>query len=147
MTHQLAIRSTTPRTPPNNDTQTPDTIHYYYQYYLPGVTDVLASGASTWIGTVNESTVLKYRLTPDEDTARLEVERKLLEIIGPHERIIQSQGLYGHGDISRTRQEWEYRELHPRIGSSPNTSKTAVSLVSRSRRGGCAYTFPPRPSL
>lgn len=70
-------------------------VHYYYQYHPPGVTSVIASGMSTWIGEVDECTVLKYPLEPSGDMSRLEVERKLLEIIGPHERVI---GLKGFSD-------------------------------------------------
>lgn len=77
--------------------QEADTVHYYYQYYPPGVTKVLGSGASTWIGIVDDSTVLKYPLDPGGDMTRLEVERKLYEIIGPHERIIRLKGFSDTG--------------------------------------------------
>ncbi|KAF2105207.1 hypothetical protein BDV96DRAFT_617909 [Lophiotrema nucula] len=71
------------------------TVHYYYRYYPPGVKQALASGTSAWIGEVDDSTVFKYPLAPGGDMARLDVERKLLEIIGPHQRII---GLKGFSD-------------------------------------------------
>jgi len=64
----------------------------YQRYCPPGVKRVLASGGSAFIGEVDDSTVLKYPLAPNEETTRLEVERKLLEIIGQHERIIGLKG-------------------------------------------------------
>ncbi|KAL2863690.1 uncharacterized protein BJX67DRAFT_390361 [Aspergillus lucknowensis] len=40
---------------------------------------------------------MKYPLAPGGDMSRLEVEKKLLEIIGPHERIIRLKGLSDDG--------------------------------------------------
>ena len=60
----------------------------YRHYCPPGVKRVLASGSSAFIGEVDSCTVFKYPLTPGGDMTRLTVERQLLEIIGPHERII-----------------------------------------------------------
>ena len=64
----------------------------YRHYCPPGVKRVIASGSSAFIGEVDEVTVLKYPLAPGGDTSRLETERKLLEIVGPHERIIELKG-------------------------------------------------------
>ncbi|RMD39247.1 hypothetical protein DV735_g5880, partial [Chaetothyriales sp. CBS 134920] len=61
------------------------------------VKQVLASGSSAFIGEVDDSTVLKYPLAPGEDMTRLDVERKLLEIIGPHERIIRLKSFSNTG--------------------------------------------------
>ncbi|KAI9703301.1 MAG: hypothetical protein M1836_007867 [Candelina mexicana] len=69
-----------------NDTEPNVTI---YQYYCPpGVKRVLASGSSAFIGEVDDSTVLKYPLAPGGEMTRLQVEGKLLKIIGRNERII-----------------------------------------------------------
>ena len=65
------------------------TVTIYQHYCPPGVKQVLASGSSAFIGEVDESTVFKYPLAPGGDMTRLEVERKLLKIIEPHERIIR----------------------------------------------------------
>lgn len=65
------------------------TVTIYQHYCPPGVKQVLASGSSAFIGEVDDSTVFKYPLAPGGDMTRLEVERKLLEIIGPHKRIIR----------------------------------------------------------
>ncbi|KAJ4323089.1 hypothetical protein N0V84_004489 [Fusarium piperis] len=64
------------------------TITIYQHYLPPGVKRVLASGSSAFIGEVDDFTVFKYPLAPGGDMTRLEIERKLLENIGPHERII-----------------------------------------------------------
>jgi serine/threonine protein kinase len=68
-----------------------DDVHVtiYHQYYPRGVQRVIASGSSAFIGEIDESTVLKYPLAENGDQCRLEVERKLLELVGPHPRIIQ----------------------------------------------------------
>ncbi|CAK44077.1 hypothetical protein CBS115989_3760 [Aspergillus niger] len=61
----------------------------YREYCPPGVKPVIASGGSAWIGEVDETTVLKYPIAPDNtDVSWLEMERKLLEIVGHHEHII-----------------------------------------------------------
>jgi serine/threonine protein kinase len=68
------------------------TVIIYQQYCPLGVKRVLASGSSAFIGEIDDSTVLKYPLAPGGEMNRLEVERKLLEIIGRHERIIGLKG-------------------------------------------------------
>ena len=82
-------------------------IAVYRHYYPPGVKRVIASGSSAFIGEVDESTVIKYPLTPSGDMSRLEVERKLLEIVGPHHRIIglksfSDTGLYLERVVNET---------------------------------------------
>ncbi|KAF1844396.1 kinase-like protein [Cucurbitaria berberidis CBS 394.84] len=72
-------------------------IHVYQHYCPPGVKRVLASGASAFIGEVDDSTVFKYPLAPGQDMVRLEIEGKLLSIIGPHERIIGLKGISEEG--------------------------------------------------
>ncbi|KAK2051168.1 kinase-like protein [Colletotrichum caudatum] len=69
----------------------------YQHYCLPGVKRVLASGGSAFIGEIDDSTVLKYPLSPKGDMSRLDVERKLLQTIGQHERIIQLKGFSDKG--------------------------------------------------
>ncbi|KAK8071894.1 Serine threonine protein kinase [Apiospora saccharicola] len=69
----------------------------YQHYYPPGVKRVIASGSSAFIGEIDEYTVLKYPLSPTQATDRLEVEKKLLEIVGPHERILQLKGVSERG--------------------------------------------------
>lgn len=60
----------------------------YHQYCPTGVKRVIATGTSAFIGELDESTVLKYPLSPTGDVSRLEIERKLLQIVSPHPRII-----------------------------------------------------------
>jgi serine/threonine protein kinase len=65
-----------------------------YQHYCPqGVKRVLASGSSAFIGEVDDSTVFKYPLAPGGEMSRLEIEGKLLQIVGQHERIIGLKGI------------------------------------------------------
>lgn len=70
-----------------------DEIVIYRHYCPPGVKRVIASGGSAFIGEVDEATVLKYPLAPNGDMSRLDIERQLLEIVGPHPRIIQLKGV------------------------------------------------------
>lgn len=65
-----------------------DRVVVYQHYTPPRVKRVIASGSSAFIGEVDELTVMKNPLTPGGDTSRIDIKRKLLEIIGPHERII-----------------------------------------------------------
>lgn len=64
-------------------------VFIYNSYYPPGVKKILASGTSAFVGEVDESTVLKYPLAPDnkELAARLKAEKELLQIVGLHPRI------------------------------------------------------------
>lgn len=68
-----------------------DITECYYPYFPPGVTEIIAMGSNTYIGEVDKSTVFKYPHAPG-DMTRLDMERKLLETIGPHERIISLKG-------------------------------------------------------
>lgn len=88
----------------------------YRHYCPPGVKRVIATGTSAFIGVVDESTVLKYPLSP-RDVSRLEVARKLLKIVGPHPRYrtsYQIVRLPGKTSIRRWRdtfRRWEWRAL------------------------------------
>ncbi|KAK4239316.1 kinase-like domain-containing protein [Achaetomium macrosporum] len=68
------------------------TVTIYQHYCPPRVKRVMASGMSAFIGEVDDSTVFKYPLAPGGDMTRLEAEKQLLDIIGPHERIIAYKG-------------------------------------------------------
>lgn len=91
---------------------------YSFQPWRPrGIRKLLASGGSNYIAFVDDKTVLKFPLvSPDEDTASysargqkyrreireaslrgLEVEKKILETIGSHERVIRFKGSHEHG--------------------------------------------------
>lgn len=69
----------------------------YKHYHPPGIKRVLAPGSSAFIGEIDESTVLKYPLAPGGDMDRLNVERQLLEIVGPHKGIIGLKGFSENG--------------------------------------------------
>lgn len=64
----------------------------YHHYCPPGVRRVLASGTSAFIGEVDDLTILKYPLEPGGDMTRLEIEHKIMDIIGHHPRIIAQKG-------------------------------------------------------
>ncbi|KAG4439228.1 hypothetical protein IFR05_005266 [Cadophora sp. M221] len=69
-----------------------------YRHCCPqGVKRVIASGSSAFVGVVDDSTVLKYPFAPGGDLSRLEIEKKLLQIIGPHPRIIGYKGFSNKG--------------------------------------------------
>ncbi|KAL4804179.1 kinase-like domain-containing protein [Aspergillus unguis] len=69
-----------------------DQVIIYKQYCPPTVKQVIACGSSAFIGEVDERTVMKYPLAPGGDMSRLEVEKKLLEIVGPHDHIVRLKG-------------------------------------------------------
>ncbi|KAF6824707.1 hypothetical protein CMUS01_10119 [Colletotrichum musicola] len=60
------------------------------RYCPPGVKNIIAAGGSAFIGEVDDCTVLKYALRAGDELtlSQLDTERKLLEIVGPHKRII-----------------------------------------------------------
>ena len=60
----------------------------YYHYFPQGVRRILASGTSAFIGEVDSSTILKYPLERGGDLSRLRHEHKLLQLVGPHDRVI-----------------------------------------------------------
>ena len=91
-----------------------DAVDGVYRFiYLPeGVTEFVASGTDSYIGAVDETTVLKYPKDAGDETTldHLDIEAQLLTTIGPHKHIIgyrgkRSDGLLleraQHGSIAR----------------------------------------------
>ncbi|RDA90459.1 hypothetical protein CP533_3935 [Ophiocordyceps camponoti-saundersi (nom. inval.)] len=73
-------------------------VTYVHDYFPPGVSRIIAWGINGFIGQVDNSTVLKYNLIEgDDDMSKIEHEHQLLNIVGPHARIIASKGLTEHG--------------------------------------------------
>lgn len=64
------------------------TVHHYFHYHPGDVQRVIATGTSAFVGVVDDSTVLKYPLEPGGDLASLKYEHELLQIVGPHPRIV-----------------------------------------------------------
>ncbi|KAL8736211.1 MAG: hypothetical protein Q9166_000366 [cf. Caloplaca sp. 2 TL-2023] len=67
----------------------------YRTFYKPeGVTEFLGLGADSFIGTVDETTILKYPKTSGDKTALtiLDLEAQILTKIGPHKHIIGYKG-------------------------------------------------------
>ena len=67
----------------------------YRPFYKPeGVTEFLGLGTDSFIGTVDQTTVLKYPKTPGDKTALaiLDLEAQILTTIGPHKHIIGYKG-------------------------------------------------------
>ena len=67
----------------------------YRDFYKPeGVTEFLGLGADSFIGIVDETTVLKYPKDPGDKTALaiLAIEAQILTTIGPHKHIIGFKG-------------------------------------------------------
>jgi hypothetical protein len=107
------------------------TVHHCYRYYPPGVKQTLASGRSAWIGEVDDSTVFKYPLVPGGDMTRIDVERKLLEIIGL--KGFSDTGIYleraVNGTVLRSNSDWSGAERlrRPSHGSILDVFFTATS--------------------
>ncbi|KAK3113619.1 hypothetical protein LTR53_008919 [Teratosphaeriaceae sp. CCFEE 6253] len=71
----------------------------YCQYCPPGVRDIIANGTNTFVGEVDDFTVLKYPAQPGGDLRLLEHEYRVFKLVGPHPHIIAvkeftEQGLY-----------------------------------------------------
>ena len=90
--------------------------YYTYAWYPRGVTSVIASGGSNYIGLVDENTVLKYPQIPPEkpqglnfgqekiyrilrqqQLVGLDVEEQILRVLGEHRRIIPFKGKHEDG--------------------------------------------------
>lgn len=72
------------------------TVVFSREYYPPGVSKIIGRGGWCYIGLIDESTVLKYPKNPEE-VDNIQVEARLLEVLGSHPRIIRSHGLTEHG--------------------------------------------------
>ena len=67
----------------------------YRPFYKPdGVIEFLGLGSDSFIGTVDETTILKYPKTPGDKTAlsNIDLEAQILTTIGPHKHIIGFKG-------------------------------------------------------
>jgi len=67
-----------------------------HQYLPQGVKRIIAHGGGCWIGEVDETTVLKYPHT-NEEMKWVQIEAKILDILGRHPRIVQSKGIRKEG--------------------------------------------------
>ena len=66
------------------------------RYYPPGVSEIIGRGGESFIGLIDDFTVLKYPCIPG-NLESIHIEAKLLEVLGNHPRIIASKGLTEHG--------------------------------------------------
>ena len=69
-------------------------------FYKPkGVTGYLGLGVDSFVGAIDETTVLKYPKTPGDETALsiLKIEAEILTAIGPHKYIVGYKGLREDG--------------------------------------------------
>ncbi|KAL9104906.1 MAG: hypothetical protein Q9163_000223 [Psora crenata] len=77
----------------------PEWIEERIFYYPEGVTEFVGLGLDSYVGAVDETTVLKYPQIPgdEEAFALLEMEAEILRTIGPHKHIIGFKGLRKDG--------------------------------------------------
>ncbi|KAJ5432161.1 uncharacterized protein N7458_011317 [Penicillium daleae] len=66
------------------------------RYYPLGVSEIIGRGGASFIGVLDESTVLKYPCIPGNNEG-IQTEARLLEAIGSHPRIIATEGLTKYG--------------------------------------------------
>ncbi len=89
-----------------------------YAKHLPlGVKRIIAHGGSCWIGEVNEMTVLKYPHT-EEEMKMVQIEAKILGILGSHPRVVQSKGLTKDGlllEFALNGNLYDYLTIHPEV--------------------------------
>ncbi|KAL2169439.1 hypothetical protein VTG60DRAFT_6068 [Thermothelomyces hinnuleus] len=110
-------------------------INVYDAYCPPGVKRVLAVGGSAFIGEVDDSTVFKYTLVPGGDMTRLEVERKLLQIIPPHERIIALKGFTDTGIYLERATNGTVAEYMLESGKPPPSVKQRLAWCREAAEG------------
>ncbi|KAI9791928.1 MAG: hypothetical protein M1835_008164 [Candelina submexicana] len=71
------------------DTASATVVHAYFP---PGVQRILNAGSTSFIGLLDDKTVLKYPHKQEQDYARLNVEATILKVLGSHSRIIELKG-------------------------------------------------------
>lgn len=67
------------------------------RYIPPAVNSVITIGSSSWIGEVDDSTVLKYPHDRGVETDRFQTEYKILTVLGQNLRIIRLKGYTDDG--------------------------------------------------
>lgn len=89
-----------------------------HRCYPDGVKRIIGRGGDSYIGMIDETTVLKYPCIPNM-TSNLRLENQLLKILGSHPRIIGSRGLTDDG----LRLEYAVNgDLNAYITANPATS-------------------------
>ncbi|TVY87071.1 hypothetical protein LAWI1_G008296 [Lachnellula willkommii] len=89
-----------------------------HRYYPDSVKRIIGRGGDSYIGMIDETTVLKYPCIPNM-TSNLRLENQFLKILGSHPRIIGSKGLTDDG----LRLEYAVNgDLHAYITANPATS-------------------------
>ena len=103
----------------------PEVVEYHH-YCPPGVTKVLASGSSAFIGVVDDSTILKYPLKPGGDRSRLETEHQILTVVGKHPRIISCKGFT---DVGLYLERARYGTIHWYLTESDYSTPTLQQRI------------------
>ncbi|KAH8433040.1 uncharacterized protein LDX57_010679 [Aspergillus melleus] len=88
------------------------------RYYPPGVSKIIGRGGESFIGLIDESTVLKYPCVPGNRES-IEIEAKILFILGSHPRILASKGLNENGLVL---QYASNGNVYERVTSEPGIS-------------------------
>ncbi|KAF1842061.1 kinase-like protein [Cucurbitaria berberidis CBS 394.84] len=92
------------------------TIH---RYLPPTVKRIIARGGDCWIGEIDETTVLKYPQVQGKPYPELQIEAKMLSVLGRHPRIVQSKGLTKDGLLLEFAPNGN---LHDYLTANPDTS-------------------------
>jgi hypothetical protein len=70
-------------------------IIHVYRYYPLGVLEIIGRSGESFIGVLDEFTVLKYPYIPSNDEG-IRTEARLLEVVGSYPRIIALGGIMEH---------------------------------------------------
>jgi hypothetical protein len=71
-------------------------IIYIYRYYPLGVLEIIGRSSESFIGVLDEFTILKYLCIPGNDKG-IRTEARLLEVVRSYPRIIALGGITEHG--------------------------------------------------
>jgi hypothetical protein len=66
-------------------------------YFPEGANKAIGFGSSSFIGRLDDKTVLKYPRTPGEEWERLAIEHRIYNALGSHPRILTCYGLDERG--------------------------------------------------
>ena len=118
----------------------------YRPFYKPeGVTEFLGLGADSFIGIVDETTILKYPKTPGDTTAlaTLDIEAQILMSIGSHKYIIGYKGKREDGLLLERAQHGSiaqfFKTHKPTLQQRLTWARQATEAIAVTHRAGVIH--------
>lgn len=117
-----------------------------YIFYKPeGVIEFQGVGISSWVGIVDETTVLKFAKTPGDKTelALFDIEAQILTTIGPHKHIVGYKGKREDGLLLERAQHGSIaqflKENKPTWRQRLTWARQATEAIAATHRAGVIH--------